>query len=140
MQWEHRTVIRANKNEAVLKLRATTFINNLQPEESREFDVVVTLHKNQRSLEQNAYFHGVIVPYCARELGYTQREAKAVLKAELLPLVPIKKLNGEITHELTHTSSLKTKEMGDFIDQCIMLLAAHGVIVPHPTYKGIGGE
>lgn len=124
MKWIHRTIIRANSQEELLKTRATTYINNLEPEPEREYEVTVTIYKNKRSLEQNAYFHGVIVPYLAKEMGYTNAQAKVILKAELLPIVPVELPNGEIMETLTETSKLKTKEMGAFIDDCLMLLAS----------------
>lgn len=137
MKWEHRTIIRANTQEEVLKLRAKTYIDNLEPEPEREYEVIVRVYKNKRSLEQNAYFHGVICDYMARELGYSLEEAKTILKAQLLPIVPVELPDGRIMKTLTETSKLKTKEMSKFIDDCLMLLASYDIAVPPPTYKGV---
>lgn len=148
MEFNHRTIIRANSQQEVLKLRATTFINNLEPEEGREFEVVVKLYKNKRSLEQNAYYWGVIIDYMSKELGYHRDEAHETLRCQLLPVI------GSYTRPAfkdefgTHwpeehlpiyqsTTKLNTKEMGDYIDQCIILLASMGVIVPNPEYRGV---
>lgn len=148
MKWEHRTIIRANSQKKVLKLRATTYINNLEPEEGREFEVLVKVYKNKRSLEQNAYYWGVIIEYMSKELGYHKDEAHETLRAHLLPVVGRVKVPaykdefgvkrpGQDAPIYQSTTKLNTKEMGEYIDQCIILLAGMGVVVPNPEYRGV---
>ena len=134
VEFNHRTIIRHGSQEDLLKLRATTFINNLEPEKDLEFEVSIKRYKNKRSLEQNAYYWGVIIEYMSRELGYTVNECHEVLKAELLPKVQIE-YKGKILEVSGSTKKLNTKQFAEFIDMCIILLAEFGVIVPPPHYK-----
>lgn len=122
------------KNSEIHKERICQFVEHLQIKEDVEYQCIIKPFESDRSLEQNNYFHGVVVVSCM-ELGYTAKEAKATLKAELLPIVEVRKLNGEITTELTHTSKLGVKKMSKFIDECIILLGTYGVSVPPPQYK-----
>lgn len=124
------------KNSEIHKERIHHFVENLDIKEDCEYQCVIKPFESDRSLEQNNYFHGVVVVKCM-ELGYTFPEAKATLKAELLPIVNVRKLNGETTTELTHTANLGVKKMSKFIDECIILLARYGVDVPPPRYKGL---
>lgn len=146
MEQEHRTIIRANSQEQVLKLRATTYINNLNTDGGKEYEVIVKPYKSKRSLEQNAYYWGVIINYASKELGYHKREAHETLKAHLLPvvanrLVPAyKDSQGKSwpEHEVPihkSTRALNTKEMGEYIDSCIIVLSEFGVEVPSPEYR-----
>jgi len=122
------------KNKNIHKERAIAFIDNLHVKEGREYKCTVEPLEEDRSLEQNAYFHAVVVPACMT-LGYTAPEAKATLKAELLPINTVRKLNGEMTTELTHTSKLGIRKMAKFLDECIIILGTYGVSVPPPQWR-----
>lgn len=122
------------KNSEIHKERAKQYLDNLEVREEVEYRCIIEPLESDRTLEQNNYWHGVVVVKCM-ELGYTFKEAKATLKAELLPILNVRKLNGEITTELTHTSELGVKKMSNFIDECIILLGRYGVTVPPPHYK-----
>jgi hypothetical protein len=63
--------------------------------------VMIKIEKRRklRSLDQNSYFHGVILPILADELGYTAQEVKGVLKWHF---------------KIPHTSELSTVEFEDF--------------------------
>ena len=135
MKWEKRTIIRANNQEKQLKFNATTFINNLEPEEGREFEVLVRIYKPRRSLEQNRYYWGVVIDYMSRELGYTANECHEILKSELLPKKSVE-FKGSVRSVTASTSDLTTKEFGEYIDQCAVILASMEIALPAPLYKG----
>lgn len=82
--------------------------------------------RNQRTLSQNAYFHGVIVPLVARAWsaieGYEVGpwEAKARLKDMFLRVPVVNRSTGEVTGWYTRgTSDLDVPEMSAFIERCI---------------------
>lgn len=95
-------------------------------------DIEITLRKRRRkrSLNQNAYFHGVVVPMLAEVAGYEDEEMKSALKGEFLRVESphegwLPRIRG--THELT------TVEFNEFIEQCRRLGAKmYGIYIPDP--------
>jgi hypothetical protein len=93
--------------------------------------------KDQRSLSQNAYMWGVVLPYVAK--GMTDawgekidvNQAKAAMQKQFLTR-PICDQNGEVKAEyIVGTSELSTAEFATFIDQVIQFAADMlGVAVP----------
>ena len=43
-------------------------------------EIIVKKFKKQRSIPENSYFHGVVIPLLADELGYTHQEMKGIIK------------------------------------------------------------
>lgn len=74
-----------------------------------------------RSLPQNSYFHGVVLPAIAEAMGMDEAECKLTLKMHFLPL-----WIGEGKNQIQtcrHTSDLNTAEMAKFTDDCRRLAA-----------------
>lgn len=88
-----------------------------------EYVVEIKKYKKPRSLSQNAYLHGVLIP-CFRdalyEAGYddiTLAQVKQHLKTKFLTREIINKETGEILTYVQDTSDLNTEEMGIFFEQ-----------------------
>jgi PHP family Zn ribbon phosphoesterase len=80
--------------------------------------VVVTIEP-ARSLDQNAYFHGVVLPLISDYTGYEPRELKVLLK--------------DLHNEGRPTSSLSTSEMAEFIDRVVRWAATDlNIVIPDP--------
>jgi hypothetical protein len=74
--------------------------------------------KDSRSLRQNNFFHGPLVESFVQHTGDTDREfLKWRLKVKFLTIN-----KGHKRERVKNTSELSTKEMSDFIDQCIWFL------------------
>lgn len=80
--------------------------------------------RGQRSLPQNAYFHGVIIPFVADLLTDTQGEditltdAKEFLREKFLKKELINKSTGEVLgFRMLSTTELDTAEFSQFIEQ-----------------------
>ena len=90
----------------------------------------------KRSLPQNAYFHSVIVPMIAEEVGEDEVRIKALLKSMFLSRkITIKGKNGEEKTEtiVGRTSKLNTEQFAIFIDKCIVWSSSFlGIIIPDP--------
>ena len=89
--------------------------------------VTLTLTKqfNRRSLEQNAYLHGVVIPEIRLgmiEAGYSPAECstdsvKDFLKFRFAKKELVNEKTGEIIETVQPTSQMNTAEMTDFIEE-----------------------
>lgn len=84
----------------------------------KQIEVLVRIPDKERSLQQNRFFHAVVLPLLAEGSGCTVKEMKAVLKAEF---------------NIAHTSQLSTKQFAEFIEGCCQLGAETlNVVIPDP--------
>lgn len=135
-------IIRHGSQEERIKHACCSFIQNLEPEEGREFEVNVKIYKSKRSLEQNAYLHGPVIQTFSSETGYHPDECKEVLRRMFLPVVGVVKIPRhfdeyrgvmvEAYDQPIHqsTTKLNTKEMAKFIDDCVLFIESQGFIIP----------
>lgn len=93
----------------------------------------ITVGKRQRSLAQNAYFHGVVLPLFAEHTGYTTTEAKDAIALQLIPHEIVDLKTGEVVTVPGHTSKLTVAEFNDFIMRVQQLGAELGLYVPDPN-------
>lgn len=73
--------------------------------------------KKHRSKEENRYFHGVILPMIAMEIGDLESDVKEELKAMFLGYTETNKY-GVVVNKVKPTSSLTTEEMEKFLNDC----------------------
>uniref|UniRef100_A0A6H1ZUY3 Uncharacterized protein n=1 Tax=viral metagenome TaxID=1070528 RepID=A0A6H1ZUY3_9ZZZZ len=62
----------------------TRFYSWLSTLEGQEVDVIVRKKRKQRSLQQNRYYHGVIIKILADHCGYSPEEMHEALKEKFL--------------------------------------------------------
>jgi hypothetical protein len=102
-------------------------------------EVMITIGpvERVRSLRQNNFWWGVIVPLFAEHCGYTHEEMHAALKAELLPVRHLlHDQHGEILREIItpgSTASLSTEQFNALIERAQQLGAEMGIVVPDPN-------
>ena len=98
--------------------------------EGKESEFTARAKRRKRSLSQNSWFHGCIVPMVAealKELGHENIDAKEILKYRFLKVG-----EGDLAY-VRHTSELSTKEMAEFTDQCIRWAAEFlHIFIPDP--------
>ena len=98
--------------------------------EGKESEFTVRARRRKRSLSQNSWFHGCIVPMVAmalKDLGHEGIDAKEILKYRFLKVG-----DGDLAY-IRHTSELSTKEMAEFTDQCIRWAAEFlKIYIPDP--------
>lgn len=93
--------------------------------EGAKVTISVVKHRNTRSLSQNSFYWGVVIPLLADHCGYDREELHDALKFRFLRV-----------HEDTDlptvrsTASLNTKEFGEYLDDVIRLAAEMGVVIP----------
>jgi hypothetical protein len=100
--------------------------------------VVKAEKSNKRSLPQNAFLHGVMIPMVyegLKDAGFdevrTHDDAKVIIKELFLKK---KVTNGSETFEVTRgTHELNTKEMNDFISDVQRWASEYlGIVIPDP--------
>lgn len=99
--------------------------------------------KKKRSLNQNAYFHGVMVPMVLqglRDAGFnevkTAEDAKDIIKSLFLKKVVKNEHTGEEIPVIRHTSELTTVEFNAFMEECGQWASEYlGIFIPPPNYQ-----
>lgn len=111
----------------LLPYRAGEIQAHVDALEGKPVDVSIRLHRPQRSLSQNAYLHGVVIPLLAEHCGYEPEEMKDALKLKFLRIH-----NDTDLPTVRRTRDLTTAEMAEFVRQCQHLAAELGVYIPDP--------
>ena len=95
--------------------------------------VRVMAGQRQRSLQQNKYWHGVVVPLFAEHCGYDFQEAKDALALHLIPHEVIDIKTGEIHTVPGHTAQLTVPQFNELIERAQRLGAEMNLYVPDPN-------
>jgi len=114
----------------------------LEPEDRAKFDrmcslligkrVELSMRKftKKRSLAQNAWYWGLLIPTLSEHLGYDAAETHEALKFKFLRV----HIDAEL--ETTRSSaSLTTEEYSKFMEDCQRLAAEYGCDVPMPNER-----
>lgn len=98
-----------------------------------QLSLVIKPLKKIRSIQQNRFFHGVVVPMMADLMGEQDyMEAKEILKGKFLRRVKI--IGNEEIIYVRPTSSLTTKEFEQFNDSIRELAArVYNAVIPYPN-------
>lgn len=114
--------------------------NRIKEMPDQEVSIEITKYKKPRSLEQNAYLHGILIP-CFREalynVGYdevkTDSQAKQIMKNMFLKTSVVNHETGEVLEYVKDTRDLNTEEMGILFEDVWRFCAdTLGYIVPAP--------
>ncbi len=96
---------------------------------------------NKRSLPQNAYLHGVLIPEfknALRSVAYdevkTDEQAKEIMKRMFLVSSVVNKETGEVLEYVKSTSELTKEEMSNLINEVIKFAAENmNYQIPFPN-------
>jgi hypothetical protein len=94
--------------------------------EGKQVALRVTKHHHSRSLSQNAYYWGVVIPLLAESCGYGDEEMHDALKWKFL-----QRHDGPMP-TVRSSASLNTAEFSDYVEECRRLAAGMGVVIPDP--------
>lgn len=109
--------------------------NYLQRLAGKDVDVIVKVHRNQRSLDQNAWHWGVAIPVIADALGYDRDEHDdlhyaLVAKCFGTHVDPV--LQQEVPN--VRSSKLSTVQFSELMEWEVRWAAKeHGIVVPLPN-------
>ena len=95
--------------------------------EGKQIEVRIVMWYPNRSLNQNSWYWGVIVPMIAEYCGYEPEEVHSALKEQFL-----KDHTDAQLPRIRSTASLTTAEFTIYIDACRRLAAGWGVVIPDP--------
>ena len=105
---------------------------------SKEVTIKIERKKKSRSIDQNAFLHGVVIPMAREaflEVGYRYSidETKTDLKRMFAVYEKVNEQTGELREYIKATSEMTTTEMMDFIAQVQQWAAEFaGVVIPDP--------
>lgn len=80
-----------------------------------EIELVIQKRKRSRTLKQNAYYRGVVVPMIAKETGDSDKRMHEILKRKFLKDFTF--INGEVFYFSRTTTTLTTKQFVEYIDE-----------------------
>lgn len=89
--------------------------------------VKVVKKSHQRSLSQNAYYWGVVIPLFAESQGYENEEMHEALKFKFLQ----KHTDTELP-TVGSTADLDTGQFTEYIEKVRRLAAEYGCVIPDP--------
>jgi len=91
----------------------------------KEGDLECTIQpwRKEKSLQQLRYIHGIVFVLCSQASGYTVNEVKGLLKGEFLTEYVVSKTTGKEVPIVKSLADLTMKEMSEFIEQIIILVA-----------------
>ncbi len=119
-----KATLRAGK---ILIIDRPAFDRYLAGRKDGNYEVIVRRERVQRSLNQNSYYWGVVIPLLVQWSGYEDEEVHDALKQRFLT----EHREGGLDH-VRSTSQLTTTEFTEYIERVRQLAAEHGVYVPDP--------
>jgi len=99
-----------------------------------EYYLVLEKHRNRRSLNQNAYYWGVVIPMTGDKYGYLNKEMHEVWKYQFLQVS-----DGKFTR-VKSTTELDTMQFMEYVDKIKALAATDGLYIPDPNEVTIPKE
>jgi hypothetical protein len=126
-------IVRATVNDAgKLELSAVArelLVRHLASLKGKPVDVLVRVHRNQRSTQANKYYFGVVVPLIAAYCGYDVQAMHEALAFRFLRIED-DPITGSPRRQ--HTPETDTKAFAEYVDACIQFAGELGVEVPAP--------
>lgn len=97
-------------------------------------DVTIRIHREQRSLDQNAWLWGVAYPLIAEELGY-DRDEHEDLHYALIDECFGRRFDARIGREVPNvrSSTLDTVKFSEYMEWLVRWAAKQGIVVPLPN-------
>ena len=97
--------------------------------EGKEVEVVIRQPTSPRTLQQNKYLFGVCYKMIADETGHTPEEIHEVMKSMFLK--DYADFNGQKVVIIKSTTSLNTKQFGEYVDKVKRFAAQElGIVIP----------
>lgn len=101
--------------------------------DNKKVEVTVSEFKKKRSINQNNYYYGVVIPIAADEMGVHPYEAHDILGREFLKY-QITDSNGEVHELVRSTTDLTTVEAEEYYRQCREYISAnYEAYIPLPN-------
>lgn len=101
-------------------------------------EVTIKRKRKKRSLNQNAYYHGVVVQMLTEAFNdqgesFTTDDVHIILRGKFLRITKRNLATNEVFEYIQSTTKLKTHEFVLYVDKCIQLGAEwFGIAIPPP--------
>jgi hypothetical protein len=105
------------------------FAKLIQTLEGKDIEVILRKQRKQRSLNQNSWYWGCIIPLLSEHCGYDAEEMHGALKERFLRDRE-HETNGLV--KIRSSTSLDTAEFTEYVESCRRLAAEMGVVIPDP--------
>lgn len=96
--------------------------------EGKYVEVKVQKERSQRSLNQNAYYWGIVIELLSQHTGYTPDEMHEICRYQFL-----KKVNEAGFEFIQSTSKLNTTEFESYLEEIKRWASMLGVVIPDPN-------
>jgi hypothetical protein len=119
--------------------RRKEFLRDIQQFEGKRTEIILQLRKNRRSIEQNAYYWGVVVPMVRAGLydagwRYSITDTHQELKRMFLLREKVNENTGEVREYIASTTELTTTEMNDYWAEIWQWAAEYlNIQIPEPN-------
>jgi hypothetical protein len=116
----------------------------LESMEGKELVVTLSEYQTKRTVQQNRWYWGVVIPTIIRFLleessrEYTKEDIHDYMVTELLrPRINTRDILDRqvITYEVKRVSAMTTKEFADFVEKIQQHWAERGLVIPDPGQK-----
>lgn len=101
-----------------------------------EFELTINERKKQRTIDQNSWYWGVVLPVISESTGHTPEELHEVFKDMFLGKKTIL-WNGEEKKIQGSSASLFTQGFGEYIERIRAEVATMGITIPDPERVSI---
>lgn len=99
--------------------------------EGKRVEEIVQKPRKSKTLQQIRYVHGVIFHLISEETGIPMQVVKSILKEQFL--TEYYEYEGKPIKYVKSLADLKSDEMAQFIDDCIIVAAKHWhIVIPSP--------
>lgn len=111
------------------RTRMKIYLQKFKPGELIYVTVGKVKERKQRSLEQNAYYHGVVLDILSKDIGYDHDEMHDALRYKFLQYENVAGLK-----TILSTTQLSTKEFEVFLERIRRWAAMDmGIFIPKPN-------
>ena len=127
------------ENDRICLERREDFAGLIHELNGADIDLRLSKHRNSRSISQNSYYWGVVVPLLAEHCGYEIEEMHEALKWRFLqthagPNEFETKATWVKLPTVRSTADLDTAEFTEYIESVRRLAAEMGVSIPSPGF------
>ena len=95
--------------------------------DGKSVELILRQLRTKRSNQQNKYYWGVVIALFAEHCGYGPEEMHDALRWQLL-----QRHDQGVLPTIRSTADLSVDEFTEYVEQCRMLAAGMGVVIPGP--------
>lgn len=121
-------IFRAKVENGKLTGLPVKYQSYLETLEGKYVEVKVQKERSQRSLNQNAYYWGIVIDLLSQYTGYTPDEMHEICRYMFL-----KKVNADGMEYVKSTATLNTAEFEEYLENIKQWAAMLNIIIPDPN-------